>query len=190
MNSPVVLDVDFGISQLSGNKALLLTLLRKFADEYRQTEPKLKDLCEALKWEEARVLVHTLKGVAGNLGCNALHLSCKAIEAEIKTAQVFPVGFDGFIDVLNETLSTIDALSNEEQLSAAKPAAQQENTASSDAAKHELMSALKANEFIPPNRLADLLEQTCSDEAQREAIQDAVDELDYGIAIELVNKIK
>ena len=43
-NSTTVLDLDFGMSQLSGNKKLLFTLLEKFSEEYRSTEAKLQSM--------------------------------------------------------------------------------------------------------------------------------------------------
>ena len=40
--SATVLDIEFGMSQLSGNKTLLLTLLNKFSDEYRGLDDDLQ----------------------------------------------------------------------------------------------------------------------------------------------------
>ena len=191
MNTPIVLDVEFGISQLSGNKGLLLTLLRKFVDEYRQTQQKLSALIEASAWEDARVLVHTLKGVAGNLGCVALHASCKALEGDIKEQQRLPANFPHFVDILNETIATIDALSSEQQLSDAAASVQQvqPEQQDSEASKTAILSALQANEFIPPEKLDEWLNQISDDAGAKSAIQEAVDELDYGIAIDLVNQL-
>ncbi len=39
--STTVVDIDFGMSQLSGNKKLLFTLLGKFTDEYRSLDADL-----------------------------------------------------------------------------------------------------------------------------------------------------
>lgn len=190
MNSPIVLDVEFGISQLSGNKGLLLTLLRKFADEYRQTEQKLNALISASAWEDARVLIHTLKGVSGNLGCVALHMSCKTLEADIKEQHATLSHLPQFSATLNETIGTIDALSSEQQLSVSPTTQKAEPaTANAQSSKDALLTALQANEFIPPEKLNDWLSQLCDDNDKKEAIQEAVDELDYGIAIDLVNQL-
>ena len=66
--SATVLDIEFGMSQLSGNKTLLLTLLNKFSDEYRGLDDDLQSFMKTSEFDKAYSLVHTLKGVTGNLG--------------------------------------------------------------------------------------------------------------------------
>jgi len=71
--STTVVDIDFGMSQLSGNKKLLFTLLGKFTDEYRSLDADLQAHVAKGDFNKAYSIVHTLKGVTGNLGLFALH---------------------------------------------------------------------------------------------------------------------
>ena len=85
--STTVLDIDFGMSQLSGNRELLFKLLRKFANEYRTLDADLQALVAKHAFNDAYSLVHTLKGVTGNLGLFALHEASKPIESGFRNEQ-------------------------------------------------------------------------------------------------------
>ena len=41
-----IINLEFGLSQLSGNKTLFLRLLQKFADEYQHASDKLQTLLD------------------------------------------------------------------------------------------------------------------------------------------------
>ena len=56
--STTVLDIDFGMSQLSGNKKLLFTLLGKFTEEYRTLDASLQACIAKGDFNEAYSLVH------------------------------------------------------------------------------------------------------------------------------------
>ncbi|GEA10461.1 Hpt domain-containing protein [Alteromonas sp. KUL49] len=177
--SVTVLDFDFGMSQLSGNKALLLTLLNKFLEEYRSLSDDLKQLMADNDFDKAYSLVHTLKGVTGNLGLFALHSKSKEVETSIRGDKTLPDDYVAFEALLNETISAIEALSNE------APAKDTEVTdnALAKQARDQLTRALKANEFISQSKLDDWMDALGFNADVRQAIEDAVDELDYEEAI-------
>lgn len=175
-----IIDLDFGLSQLSGNRALLLKLLQKFADEYRQLPVQLDLAFSETRWDDARVLVHTLKGVAGNLGCKALFDEARAFENHLKNQTSVPENVARFRQVHQLTLSTIDELNDQtvDSLQSSAPTAQPQ----------ALLSALKQHEFIPQSQLDEWLNALNTNAAHREAIRDAIDELDYEQAIELIEQ--
>ncbi|MCU7555110.1 Hpt domain-containing protein [Alteromonas sp. ASW11-19] len=175
-----LIDLEFGISQLSGNRALLLTLLNKFSDEYRQTDDKLQQLCASDDFDAARAHIHTLKGVAGNLGLRALHVACKEQEDALKAENTLPENYDTFIAVLNDTLGAISLLDDNPDATAPS------GDADTAVAKAALLSALKANEFVPEAQLQEWLTSIFSDEAERNIISEFIDELDYQSAIDRI----
>ena len=95
--SATVLDIEFGMSQLSGNKTLLLTLLNKFSDEYRGLDDDLQSFMKTSEFDKAYSLVHTLKGVTGNLGLFALHNASKAVESSVRNEKTLPSGYPEFM---------------------------------------------------------------------------------------------
>ncbi len=170
-----LIDLEFGISQLSGNKALLLTLLNKFSDEYRQTGDKMQQYFANNDFAAARTHIHTLKGVAGNLGLNALFQASKSLDDALKGADNVPEEYPAFIIILTDTLEAISHVDD-------GPAATSDSSRDS-AAKAALINALKANEFIPQTQLDDWLNAIYQDESSRNAVRENIDELDYQSAL-------
>lgn len=183
--SAAVLDIDFGMSQLSGNKTLLLTLLNKFSDEYRSLNDDLQAFVQQGEFDQAYSLVHTLKGVTGNLGLFALHHASKPVENSIRNEHKLPDDYSRFVEIMDETLASIESL-------ASQPV-DEPPTQGTDAlaiqAKAQMMTALKASEFIAQDRLDDWLDNLGLAPQTRQSLEDAVDELDYEHAIELLENV-
>ena len=183
--SATIIDIDFGISQLSGNKTLLLTLLNKFSDEYRSLDDSLQILMAQGEFDNAYSLLHTIKGVSGNLGLFALHEASKPIEACIRNEKRLPDNYADFISLLNDTLSAIASLSN----SVSEPETSiEEDNAIAQHAHDQLMSALKASEFISQSALDEWLEALNLPSDERQVIESAIDELEYDVAIAQLSK--
>ena len=177
--STTVLDIDFGMSQLSGNKKLLFTLLGKFTDEYRSLDADIQAHVAKGDFDEAYSLTHTLKGVTGNLGMFALHNASKPVESAFRNDKRIADEYPAFVTVLNETIAAVDTLIQEPAPSVAAPA----NGAVAEQTRKQLMAALKASEFIAEEKLDEWLDALALPEDKRTAIVDAVDELDYEEAI-------
>ncbi|APE05837.1 MAG: histidine kinase [Alteromonas sp.] len=184
--STTLVDIEFGLSQLSGNKKLLFTLLGKFTDEYRTLDTDLQGLLESQQYDDAYSLIHTLKGVTGNLGLFALHNASKPVESAIRNDKELPNDYSSFVVLLNETVSNIDTLTAEstsDNSANAKASNAPVNSAAAERARKQLISALKASEFISQSTLEEWLSAMGIENEKREAIIDAVDELDYEEAL-------
>ncbi len=77
------INIASGISNVAGNEALYLDLLRRFAAKYRNSHKELPELLNAYETESAARLAHTIKGVAANLGATRLANQAKDIESAI-----------------------------------------------------------------------------------------------------------
>lgn len=184
--STTLVDIEFGLSQLSGNKKLLYTLLGKFTNEYRTLDKDLQGLVENQQYDDAYSLIHTLKGVTGNLGLFALHNASKPVESAVRNDRQLPDDFSSFATLLNETVSSIDTLTAEstsDNSANAKASNAPVNSAAAERARKQLTSALKASEFISQSTLEEWLSAMGIEGEKREAIIDAVDELDYEEAL-------
>ncbi len=197
------INLEFGLSQLSGNKTLFLRLLQKFADEYQQASDKLQSMVDDQQWQEARLYTHTIKGVASNLGFTRLHLASKETEAELKADATVPASLPELKAAMDETLVLLaklqanpalldnpqtalspssDASVDEDMSPSATTAEGAGNTAAPDA----FIRALEQSEFIAQDQLDNWLEQTTSDTALQQTLRDAIDELDYDSALALL----
>lgn len=92
-NVPVItgIDTELGLRRLGGNLALYLDLLGRFVKDEAVHLVDYRDALEAQDWALAERLVHTTKGVAGNLGADTLRDNAQQLEsaiAEKRTADV------------------------------------------------------------------------------------------------------
>lgn len=176
-NENLTIDLDFGLSQLSGNRDLLIKMFDRFCSDYAPFAGELQALADSENMQELRMKVHTIKGVAGNLGFRALHTASKTLENEIKRPngqlQIF---LQQFIETLNDTVTEIDNIKNG---SAAEPAANNEGLT-------ELKRLLEENEFISSDRLNELLSTSDLPEQSKMQISQSINDLDYPAALALL----
>jgi len=100
-------DLAGALQRLDGNRSLLARLLADFAETNRATPSKLEQCLQAGDKEAAATLLHTLKGVAGNLGAQALAEAARKLEAEIRGDGELGTRHE-FRDVLAAALAAID----------------------------------------------------------------------------------
>ena len=81
-NFPAVegIDMTLAMSRLGGNHALLLRLLRLFKDDFGGSLAQINAAIENDDLDHAALLVHKLKGAAGNLAARDLHLMAGEVE--------------------------------------------------------------------------------------------------------------
>ncbi|MBY7732289.1 response regulator [Vibrio splendidus] len=78
---PVIigLDTNMGLMRASNNHQLYLKLLKRFFEAYSDEETLAAELSSSAQQR----YLHTLKGVAGNLGASDLHCLCEKLESEL-----------------------------------------------------------------------------------------------------------
>lgn len=187
MSTEILFDLNFGLNQLSGNRELLFKLLDKFILEYQSAPERLNAQFNEGAWQDATVLVHTLKGVAGNLGFVALHQQSKVIEQHLRETQSTPPDFDQFVDVLQASFEAVEiARSGQNEQTGSHTTATSTPPDADNASLVALTQALSNHEFIPPEQLDSWLDACISDENTKQDIRLAIDELDYEEALNLL----
>ena len=80
---PVMAGIDAraGLSKLGGNRQIYRNLLRKFAENHGRAGVELRTLLDTGKKSEAKRLVHSVKGLAGNIGALALQQASLSLES-------------------------------------------------------------------------------------------------------------
>jgi HPt (histidine-containing phosphotransfer) domain-containing protein len=99
-------DLEMALHRLDGNHDLLARLLLGFAGEQSGALAQLDALLQAGDSAQAVILLHTLKGVAANLGAEALAEAARQLEEELKSGNVSASRQD-FADALNAALDAI-----------------------------------------------------------------------------------
>ncbi len=102
---PVVdgLNIEEGLSHVSGNKKLYLSLLTKVRDGYGDTVKEIKEAVEKGDRELSVRLAHTVKGVAGNIGAKEVQQAAAVVEAALKEESEK----DDQLEKLDEVLSAL-----------------------------------------------------------------------------------
>jgi HPt (histidine-containing phosphotransfer) domain-containing protein len=78
------LDLDTGLTNLSGNAAQLHGLLVQFDDMFWRDINRLPGILARCDMAQAHSLIHTFKGAAGTLGLTALHERAISLETKLR----------------------------------------------------------------------------------------------------------
>lgn len=103
------IDTDSVITRLGGNEPLYLSICKKFL--FDNSYPKLKEALSSGRIDDAQMHIHTLKGVAGNLGFQYMHSLCKHILAAMEKCEVRCFEYD--INCLSDEYKIIIAILSE-----------------------------------------------------------------------------
>ncbi len=89
------LDIEGALERMNYKKNLYLNLLKKFYINYQNFTEEIKETLSKGNYETTAQLIHTLKGVAGNIGANELYEYVKEIELMLLNSETdkFVVNF-------------------------------------------------------------------------------------------------
>ncbi|MDR7047795.1 signal transduction histidine kinase/CheY-like chemotaxis protein/ligand-binding sensor domain-containing protein [Duganella sp. 3397] len=79
------IDTGAALARLGGNRRLLTVLLEKFVEEFAVTQAQLATAIGAGNIEQAALLVHKVKGAAGNLSMGQLHRCSDVLEQQLRS---------------------------------------------------------------------------------------------------------
>lgn len=178
----LIVDLEFGLRQLNGNRAVLVKLFTRFVQEYQFAESIIDDFIKAEQHQQQKDYIHTLKGVSGNLGLSALMNSCREYELFLRGEQASGKAADDFFLVLQQTIDTLkDEISNGQQVTDEKA----QNPAE---AKTKLLQHLQKNDLIAAPMLAKLIEQLCLSESTRKDLHRFISAFEYDKAITVLQQ--
>ncbi|CAA7615849.1 response regulator [Magnetospirillum sp. SS-4] len=78
------IDTQAGLARVMGNAGLYRKLLLDFRQRYGGGALRMDEAMRAGRWDEAAALAHTVKGVAGNIGAQALYECSRVLEMALK----------------------------------------------------------------------------------------------------------
>ncbi len=181
-------DLAQALSRLDNDHALLVRLLRSFAEEQSGMRAQLNALLQAGKTREATALLHTLKGVAGNLGASSLAQAARQLEQEINSGEPLRsrAVFDTQLEIVLASLKALREVSREE---AAVPA---------ELDKEELASLLNAlspylqrRELVPDELVQQLQRQELAGHPGKllEELVRLIDQFDHDGALSIITQL-
>lgn len=103
------LDKQKGMKQIGDNPTLYGMVLREYAKENKETSRRLEDAVDAKQWEEARQIVHKVKGSSGSIGATVLYETAVSLQKAIEAADEAMIAplLHEFTDGLSAVLAQI-----------------------------------------------------------------------------------
>jgi HPt (histidine-containing phosphotransfer) domain-containing protein len=179
-----ILNYDFAIKQLGGNEVLLRKMLGKFLTEFENASAELSELITSNDLKSAKLRVHTVKGISGNLGLQALYQCSTDFDAELRVSECSPILLAKFTSLMLQTCAEIRHMQHSEN---SKPLATQADL-SPEESKPELIKRLEKNEFIGEHKLINLISNLGISEAHAKNLIELIEQLEYQQAIKLIKQ--
>ncbi|MCA1945014.1 MAG: response regulator [Desulfovibrio sp.] len=101
------INVKSGLAKVSGNRSLYRKLLGKFQSKYLGAHQEAQALLQAGKEQDAIRLAHTIKGVAANLGAEALSRAAGEVERVLKAEGTAGSALDSLLGAMGEELAVL-----------------------------------------------------------------------------------
>ena len=185
------IDTHAGLKRVMGNEKLYLKLLHDFEKNLPAVQTALQQAINQQAWDTARKEAHSIKGVAGNVGANAIFQTAQSVEKNIKMDK-----FEQAEAALPELITALTTTQHDLAQLQDKPLAAPAST-SQDARDAEELSAviqeldqllsqfdMQAMQYIEKHRplLESALQETYADVAA------AVNNLEFETAREMISR--
>jgi len=103
------INIKTGLKRAAGNKSLFKKMLLEFFKEYQHIGQHLEHLFNNGKFEELKVMAHTLKGLGGNIGAENLQKNSFLLEQAIKQniSTDLEISFKNLVQTLDNIIQGI-----------------------------------------------------------------------------------
>jgi PAS domain S-box-containing protein len=110
------INIELGVSKLAGNRSLYRQLLLKFRQRNRHADEFIAGCIAEQKFDKAVERLHSIKGVAGNLGAEQLFHNAKELEQAIKVkvgvTEISPL-LEAFVAEHQRVMQGLDTLDSD-----------------------------------------------------------------------------
>ena len=102
------LSISNALVMVGGDEELLNLLIEKFYTKYCDVGKKVVGLLKDGDFEQSRIIVHSLKGLLGNVGAEATTETAKELEAKLKACDKnHSVELKAFVESINWTMDAL-----------------------------------------------------------------------------------
>ncbi|PIE01974.1 MAG: hypothetical protein CSA81_09510 [Acidobacteria bacterium] len=194
------IDLSKGVAQAGGNKKIYASILNKFTLNHAAKIECIKQAYEQGDLQKAHRLIHTLKGVSGNMGAMALHSAAKDLETLFKdggriSSEIFYDKLDQVKVPLQQVLKSISSVQNLHQKNANHQPPQQEKPIDLKQVLPlmcQLIQLLEESDTDAEQLIEKLLAtpKQMSIQKKFKHIQDLISQYEFEKALELVMQLK
>ncbi len=184
------IDTAAGIARVGDNVQLYRSILLKFRSSQADAPDQIEAALQQGGRKTAERLAHTLKGVAGNIGADALQEAAQQLEAAIKAGQVELAGqlkaVRGQLVLVLEALNTLDT--RPARVASGEVAGREQT-----APLLEQLRALIENDDADAAGLLDELRDLLAGQPVAEKLEllgEAIDDYDFEVALERLDEVE
>lgn len=191
-----------GLNRLQGNKQLYQKLLLKFATEYSGAVEEFQAALKAGDKELAHRLVHSIKGIAGNLAAAELQEAAMTLENLVKSAdhveKITKQDLDGKLDkfekALDRAITAIQAIIPADEAASTAPDTERAETLPPDLAREaaaRLKEAAEMGDVTELQAIADDFNARLNQfTAYRDRIVELADDFDFDGIADIVTQLE
>ncbi len=192
------IDTQAGLEKVKGNTGLYKTMLSQFYDKFQNAGQEIEAFLEGDNRDEARQLVHSIKGVSGNIGANELYMAAKELNRTLADPGFTDSGsvtalFCEPLSVVMRALGelNLNAAAVEEQAGGTRPSAHLDLPGAA-AVIHSLEHLLETRNSRARKALPQLKKTLQDIRLSREMtrLEQAVYRIDFKTGLELLGQIK
>ncbi len=198
VNIPVIegLNTEDGLQRMNNSSELYLKLLGKFSKDYSTFISELKRSLEKERIEESERMVHTLKGVSGNIGATDLHKFTVSLDDKLKKQKKIDIDIEmsGLDNLLTPILNSINRVLKKEEVAEIKSQKGQDEDMDKVQFRELLdeLSVLLGNNDFDAAKRADELENLQGIGKYAEdlkKIKDYISDYEFYKAVKIVDKL-
>ena len=170
------IDIKEGLLRVAGNADVYRRILKKFRKDFQGFMEKLQDaILQDGNFDRAASFVHTIKGVAGNIGANPLFQASSDLEKALTVEQIehLPMSLEAFARSLEEVLVAIATLEPLEPLESSEDPSAKSIESFPDKAPNKDIDS----EVLQPNSSKHMTDRNIDEEIDRDKILDLLCEI-------------
>ncbi|MCG8572537.1 MAG: response regulator, partial [Spirochaetes bacterium] len=193
------LKVDTGVARLNGNIEAYIKLIKRFRKNNQNTSEEILNLIEKHEYFECQKILHTLKGVSGNISADGLFEATIKLESAVKNinTRLIKIILPEFIREFNQVLAAIEyyekqETKNNERLQTEKtikPGNIEEDLGLINKNLKDLREILKNNNIRSISLMKELINGVFSPELKNELIKVncKIEDYEFEESLELLN---
>jgi two-component system sensor histidine kinase/response regulator len=191
------IDVGMGLKRAAGKTEIYLKMLNTFVNNFGNFGAKTQLLMSQNRFEETGVLLHTLAGVAGNIGMNEIYK--KALKASVDFKNHLQSGQQSFTDIHQHQVNEIAKLleNNLDKVNSFLSSLENEKTTKEEIAEvdlntqlSELIKLINDNDPESINVCKDLLDKYKLQPDTEERLKNVLEDLENFEFENAINQLK
>ncbi|MBF0101921.1 MAG: response regulator [Desulfobacterales bacterium] len=188
------INIKAALQRLLGNRSMYKRILIKFYQHYKDVMQELNTIIQNNDRENGKIIAHTIKGVAGNIGADDLYMQASKLEAAFKHNEPLNPILDDFRSALDVVLKAIQPLDTQPKIAATEPQTHHHSDFDMEKVKGILKELAELIEIDVPNAnilIKQLIETVQHEPFNKELIeiQSAIDGYDTDTALAKINSL-